>query len=80
MSRSTELMSPVSLPQTPLPMFIIPLSVVPKPRNTVLPGESNKAQTVTVTHPPVVCRAVVKLGDDLLAAILHLGLRKLELV
>lgn len=32
------------------------------------------------THPPVVCRAVVELRDDLLAAVLHLSPRKLELV
>lgn len=33
-----------------------------------------------MTYPPVVCRAVVELGDNLLAAVLGLGPCQLELV
>lgn len=31
-----------------------------------------------MTHPPVVCRAVVELGDDLFAAVLEPGSEQLE--
>lgn len=37
------------------------------------------AKRRSATHPPVVCRAVVKLRDDLLTAVPRLGFRELEL-
>lgn len=36
-------------------------------------------QTFHRTHPPVVCRAVVELRDDLLVAVLGLGPQELKL-
>lgn len=36
-------------------------------------------QTLHRTHPSIVCRAVVELGDDLLAAVLGLGPQELKL-
>lgn len=35
-------------------------------------------QTLHGTHPSIVCRAVVKLGDDLLAAVFGLGPKELK--
>lgn len=68
--------------------FTTSLTVIPlsgKSKLNLHPGAGDHTATQnylsqTVTYPPVVCTAVVKLGDDLLAAILQLGPRKLKLV